>query len=91
MKLECFFCGRSLVQLSKLALHGKRAPDNLYTEDHLTPKSRADYSKTHPVKVPACHSCNNEKGCLTGDEYRAVLAYRAGVITVNFKFAGEKL
>ena len=28
--------------------------------------------------VPACNQCNMEKGCLTGEEFMAVLAFRAG-------------
>lgn len=88
--INCFFCGRGLVAVTKSSLYRKRAPDNLFTQDHIIPKSKTQ-DTGRPAKVPACHSCNNEKGCLTGEEYRAVLAYRAGAIQVNFKFAGEKL
>jgi hypothetical protein len=40
--------------------------------------------------VPSCMFCNWEKGHLTIEEYRVVLAFRYGYISgVGFKFAGE--
>jgi hypothetical protein len=41
--------------------------------------------------VDACRKCNTEKGCLTIEEFRVVMAFRQGKLTANgFKFPGEE-
>ncbi len=47
-----------------------------YTFDHDLPKSRGGTRALANLRL-ACRSCNNAKGSLTGDEYRAALTRRA--------------
>jgi len=72
----CFYCGRQLSRTKK-------------TRDHLTPKSRNGSNKPHNI-VHACRQCNNLKGCLTLEEFRVVMAFRAGMVkNLEFLFPGE--
>lgn len=47
------------------------------TMDHVIPKGKGGKDLLNNT-VPACASCNVDKGCLTGEEYGAVLAFRSG-------------
>ncbi len=66
---NCWFCGIPLVSIGN--------SEDRKTRYHLTPRCRggvADPGNT----VDACLGCNNEKGRLTLEEYRAVITYRKG-------------
>jgi hypothetical protein len=73
MGMNCFYCGE--------------ADGN--TKDHAIPKSRHPGFQLGPNIVPACLPCNNDKGSLTVDEYRAVIAFRNGVSMEQLRFPGE--
>lgn len=81
----CFYCDGPLFNARGLgAKLGSKAPQNPRhpgrTWDHRVPH----------VKVPACEPCNVDKGSLTVDEYRVVLAFRYGYIRdVQHMFPGE--
>ena len=84
----CFYCGLQLVEI-KLEL-GQSPPDNAKTWDHMIPSARG--GKGGENLVPACWGCNTDKGNLTIEEYRLILAYREGLIMDAghvFQFAGE--
>lgn len=72
----CFYCDKILSRRIK-------------TRDHLQPKSRKG-SNDGSNLVDACRSCNTLKGQLTLEEFRAVMAYRAGEFKkMKLKFPGE--
>jgi len=74
---HCFYCGK--------ALSRRRA-----TKDHVIPRSKGGNDSKQNV-VSACHACNQDKGCLTVQEFKMVMALRKGVIKPpkGFKFPGE--
>lgn len=74
---NCWFCG------CVLAHRGNSR--NRKTIDHLTPRCRGGGSDTSNL-VYSCASCNNEKGQLTLEEYRSVIAFRTNGAVV---FWGE--
>lgn len=83
----CHYCGCEVFKGSTQRAH--RRP--LLTRDHIIPKSRAKGSSNYET-VPACTFCNTEKGSLTIEEYRVVLAFRYGYISgVELQFPGEQL
>lgn len=64
----CAYCQREMIRSA-------RDGPMMFTLDHVLPRSRG--GKHELANLVAAHkSCNNEKGSLTGDEYRAVLAAR---------------
>jgi 5-methylcytosine-specific restriction endonuclease McrA len=73
---HCFYCDRLLSRKKK-------------TRDHLQPRSRNGNNSPKNI-VSACRLCNNLKGCLTLNEFRAVMAFRMGLVKgLDFKFPGE--
>lgn len=72
---NCWFCGCVLVAIGQ--------SENRKTVDHLTPRCRGGTSSPDNT-VKACIGCNNEKGRLTLNEYRAVISYRNGGLSVTF-------
>jgi 5-methylcytosine-specific restriction endonuclease McrA len=72
---NCFYCGRQLSRRRK-------------TRDHMQPRSRNGSNAKRNI-VDACRQCNCLKGCLTLDEFRVVMAYRQGLVDVDFRFPGE--
>jgi 5-methylcytosine-specific restriction endonuclease McrA len=79
----CFYCGNALGGVSN-ARQRKR------TRDHLQPIARGGSSTTANL-VWCCVDCNGEKGNLTLEEYRLIVAHREGVIgNCDYKFSGEK-
>lgn len=85
----CFYCGRP-VRKAKIG-NGAKVPDDALTQDHVTPRSRGGKGN-NARKVVCCFKCNQDKFSLTLDEYRAVVAFRAGEITLPpYKFAAETL
>jgi 5-methylcytosine-specific restriction endonuclease McrA len=61
---RCYYCGVKFDD-------GKHR----LTWDHKIPRSRGGKGK-HGNLVPACFTCNQEKGVLTENEYKLVLYYR---------------
>jgi len=62
-----------------------------HTLDRVVPTCKG--SKDKKWNKDACNTCNQEKGCLTADEFRAVLVYRADPddpVFKFFQFYGEK-
>ena len=82
---QCYYCGR---MVSKAINAGEFKS----TRDHLTPKIRGGSRKKENI-VTACYGCNQDKGRLTLEEYRIVMAFRLGHIkrqaAAMFKFYGE--
>lgn len=76
---HCFYCGKKLSR--------RRA-----TKDHVIPISKGGGNSKKNI-VDACRKCNSEKGCLTIEEFRVVMAFRRGVLKSpkSFKFPGELL
>jgi 5-methylcytosine-specific restriction endonuclease McrA len=74
---HCFYCGK--------ALSRRRA-----TKDHVIPRSKGGSNAQKNI-VDACRKCNSEKGCLTIEEFRVVMAFRKGHLKApkTFKFPGE--
>lgn len=58
----CYYCGCPMDDYNPKSPRAR-------TLDHKQPKSRG--GKGRPNKVPACRSCNGEKGNMTVAEYRA--------------------
>lgn len=59
---RCHYCGHKLTRKN-------------HTLDHVVPTCKGGKDKKWN-KVDACNTCNQEKGCLTADEFRAVFAFR---------------
>lgn len=78
--LKCFYCGIDTTPSGK-GKKGKPRPGNARTIDHAIPKSRGG-SCLADNKVMCCQSCNVDKGCLTYDEYRVVIASRKNQVSV---------
>lgn len=75
---KCFYCDRKLSRKNQ-------------SIDHLLPFSRGGRDVAGN-RVWACQACNTLKGCLTVEEFRAVIAYRLGMLRkVRMKFPGEML
>ena len=91
MNVFCYYCGC----LTTTARHGGKKggslPDNFRTTDHMLPKSKGGRGWSSNT-VFCCDKCNRDKGCLTFDEYRAVMAHRKGLLTIPAArvFAGER-
>ena len=85
MNVYCYYCGVPLCILTQEQLKGRSNPANLRTKDHKQPRSAGGKEV-----VDCCLACNNEKGMLSLEEWRAVLMYRAGHVNVErYKFCGE--
>lgn len=76
-KYQCYYCGCELVKVEHAA--GVPVPPNAFSLDHRRPRCRGGRGLLKN-KVPACYKCNLDKGNLTIEEYRVVLAFRANVI-----------
>lgn len=78
----CYFCGEKMT----------RRGDRRSTRDHGTPRkiTRWTRKQTNIPNVWACKECNESKGHLAWEEWRAVCAVRYGGLKTDFKFAGEK-
>jgi len=81
----CFYCGTALTASHNAA--------DQQTTDHLQPRHRGGHSVA-ANRVDACRKCNLDKGGLTLEEYRVVVAYRRGVLRLAelgkiVKFWGE--
>lgn len=73
---RCYYCNRLLTRKNK-------------SVDHLVPLSRGGTDGPANM-VNACKDCNRDKGCLSVNEFRAVMAYRMGaLVRIRFKFPGE--
>jgi len=73
---RCYYCGRVL---------GRRN----YTVDHKKPKCKGGTNRESNL-VDCCKNCNQDKNGLLLDEYRAVVAFRKGLLgEIKMKFYGE--
>lgn len=63
----CPYCERPMT-----LANGRHAPQSP-TRDHKVPSSRGGSNSLDNIE-PCCRRCNEDKGSLTPDEYRAVLA-----------------
>jgi len=92
MQRKCYYCNVSLVRFVSNKQHRFNPPNGL-TRDHVLPKSRGGKDLVNNT-VDCCCECQVDKARLTLQEYRAVLAYRKGLISdaelIHFKFPGEK-
>jgi 5-methylcytosine-specific restriction endonuclease McrA len=71
----CFYCGRKLTR-------------RCASKDHVLPRSKGGSNSKHNI-VDSCKECNEAKGSLLMEEFRAVMAFREGVNLKKFKFPGE--
>lgn len=90
MQDTCYYCNTVLVNWTHCK--GKNnIPQNGRTRDHLVPR----YIRGRGSRVPqvaCCVACNQDKGRLTVEEFRVVVAFRHGMIAaVDFRFPGEKV
>jgi 5-methylcytosine-specific restriction endonuclease McrA len=69
---QCFYCGRKLSRLKA-------------TKDHMQPRSKGGTDAPRNI-VDACKRCNCEKGCLSLNDFKAVLALRQGLIKLPKEF-----
>ena len=87
MQRKCYYCDTKLVRFITNSRFRAPAPHNGLTRDHLLPKARGG---TGQMTVDCCCDCNNDKGRLTVEEYRVVVAFRKGMIAISdLKFPGE--
>lgn len=76
----CIYCGKSI------------APIN-FSRDHLVPRSKGGTG--HPANIrPCCRPCNNEKGNLSLERYRALIrthsdSYDKEIKLANIEYAIE--
>jgi len=88
MQQACFYCGSVVVKFVSNKKH-RLNPPNGKTRDHLIPHCRGGKALENNT-VTCCTTCNNDKGRLTLEEYRAAMAIRYGLLKeVPFKFKGE--
>lgn len=77
---RCFYCG---IETTPALPHKRKEkvaqPPTTRTWDHQIPKSRGGRGLTHNCVI-ACQGCNVDKGGLTAEEYRVVVAFRNGII-----------
>jgi 5-methylcytosine-specific restriction endonuclease McrA len=92
---RCYYCNVVLVRYDQPSPRRKNVtvPPNGRTRDHLIPKVRG--GKAVPDNtVNCCVNCNQDKGRLTSNEFKAIMMYRQGMIgddeLIHFKFPGEK-
>jgi len=89
MTETCFYCG---MIVRHLTIAGRQTtPQHHRTRDHKVPKARGGLKSPDNI-VTACLKCNTDKGTLTVEEYRLVLAHRRGLVQSAehiLKFAGE--
>jgi len=84
MSVFCFYCNCEIFKGSRQ--HARKFPK--HTWDHIIPKSRTGRGQRGTI-VPACLWCNSQKGNLTIEEYRVLLAFRYGWISnIPYKFPG---
>ena len=82
----CFYCGQVVQRVEQIK--GTRPPKYARTVDHIVPQCRG--GRKGPI-VTACLGCNEDKHALTFDEYRVVVAFRAGLLPLpEYKFAAEQ-
>ena len=92
MQETCYYCNVVLVKyIQSTPKHRNiQVPKNGKTKDHIEPL-RIRGKGAEVSTVPCCVECNQDKGRLTLDEFKAVVAFRKGFIQVhNFRFPGEK-
>lgn len=78
-KRRCWYCGKKITAKN-------------YSIDHRIPKARGGNDSKYN-RVVACIPCNQDKGSLMIGEYRAVIAYRKGLVKRldrMVQFHGEK-
>lgn len=89
MTETCFYCG---LLVRHLTIAGRQhTPQHHRTRDHKVPKARGGTKAIDNI-VTACLKCNTDKGTLTVEEYRLVLAHRRGLVQSAehlVRFAGE--
>jgi 5-methylcytosine-specific restriction endonuclease McrA len=72
---RCFYCG-----VSTVSGKGAAKKENGLTKDHMIPKSRGGKKLSNNI-IGSCVKCNREKGCLTYEEFRVVMALRKNYIS----------
>lgn len=79
---RCWYCGQPLTHEH---FEAHTPPSNRATRDHTTPRSK---SGTHTV--PACVTCNEEKGTLHLEAYRALCVTQRMLPAKDPRFHGER-
>lgn len=73
---HCYYCGSALLGRGRKSKFYPK--DHRATLDHVIPKAAGGRGEDN--FVAACQACNEEKGCLSVDEFRAVVAVREGIL-----------
>jgi len=79
---ECYYCGKQLVREHHDGGSGCPAREGAWSVDYWIPRELCLSAEEHAAitnLVAACGVCASEKGDLTGDEFLARQAMRAGV------------
>lgn len=71
---KCAYC-RCRIKRNPLPVEWHRRA----TIDHVVPLSKGGENKRRNV-VAACIKCNSDKGSLSADEFRAILAAKGGIV-----------
>lgn len=77
--MNCYYCGKILD--TRRPVTGEKHFPDMATVDHLIPASRGGNKFSILNTVDACFGCNTDKGRLTLDEYRLVIAFRRGLVS----------
>lgn len=82
----CRLFGTHLVRHRETTCYycGKSCEKHGWTRDHIVPRCQGGMRT-----VLCCGPCNQHKGRLSANDWRAVLAFRAGVPVGDFEFHGE--
>ena len=90
--MRCYYCNCEMVKF-RTDRKGTIAPSNGQTKDHLIPLHIRGKNAV-VQQVFCCFNCNQDKGRLTLNEFRAVMMYRQGMISddelIHVRFPGEK-
>jgi len=84
---HCFYCDREVIYVRNTP--GTPTPEYAATRDHVKPIARG--GRRGRKTVLACRGCNSDKGQLTLEEYRVVVAFRKGWLrNAGLRFPGEE-
>lgn len=89
--IKCFYCGVDTFKGVDSSRSGVLLHPHTLTRDHVISKMRGGRGLSNN-KVHCCLRCNQEKGPLSMEEYRAAMMLRAGLLQITAKvlFHGEK-
>jgi hypothetical protein len=85
---NCYYCGVPLVRYKHCP--GGPPMDNMFSHEHLVPKSLGGQrKKTSANVVPACHFCNSNRNAFSFDVFRDKIAKLIGIPADKIVFFSE--